>query len=49
VLAATAVDLFEDGKLRHAIQAEFQAKTRGSDYRPLIPEGPPDPVPDLLA
>jgi hypothetical protein len=41
VLAATAVDLFEDGAMRQAIQAEFQAKTWGSVYRPLIPEGPP--------
>ena len=41
VLAATAADLFADGKMRHAIQVEFQEKTRGSVYRPLIPDGPP--------
>jgi aminobenzoyl-glutamate utilization protein B len=41
VLAATAVDLFADGTMRQAIRAEFQEKTRGSVYRPLIPEGPP--------
>jgi aminobenzoyl-glutamate utilization protein B len=44
VLAATAVDLFEDGQARVAIQTEFRQKTRGSSYRPLIPEGPP-PIP----
>jgi metal-dependent amidase/aminoacylase/carboxypeptidase family protein len=41
VLAATADDLFAAGAMRQAIRAEFREKTRGSDYRPLIPEGPP--------
>jgi aminobenzoyl-glutamate utilization protein B len=41
VLAATAVDLFEDPTARAAIQAEFQRKAKGSTYRLLIPDGPP--------
>jgi aminobenzoyl-glutamate utilization protein B len=41
VLAATAVDLFEDPKAVAAIQAEFREKTKGIDYKPFIPEGPP--------
>jgi aminobenzoyl-glutamate utilization protein B len=43
VLAATAVDLFEDDKARQAIRAEFRRKTEDSQYRPLIPDGPPPP------
>jgi aminobenzoyl-glutamate utilization protein B len=43
-LAATMVDLFEDGKTREAIQAEFKEKTRGFVYKPYISDGPP-PVP----
>lgn len=43
-LAATMVDLFEDGKTREAIQAEFKEKTKGHVYKPYIPDGPP-PVP----
>jgi aminobenzoyl-glutamate utilization protein B len=43
VLAATAVDLFEDATARETIRAEFRRKTEGSLYRPLIPEGPPSP------
>ena len=43
-LAATMVDLFEDTKVREAIQAEFKEKTRGFVYKPYIPEGPP-PIP----
>jgi hypothetical protein len=41
VLAATAIDLFEDKTARQAIQAEFRRKTEGSPYRLLIPDGPP--------
>jgi aminobenzoyl-glutamate utilization protein B len=40
-LAATAVDLFQDESTREAIRAEFRRKTKDSNYRPLIPEGPP--------
>ena len=43
-LAATIVDLFEDPKSVEAIQAEFKEKTRGVEYKPYVPEGPP-PVP----
>ena len=43
-LAATAVDLFEDGKTREAVQAEFREKTKGEVYKPYVPDGPP-PVP----
>ena len=43
-LAATMVDLFEDTKVREAIQAEFKEKTRGFVYKPYIPEGSP-PIP----
>jgi aminobenzoyl-glutamate utilization protein B len=41
VLAATAVDLFENEPARAAIQAEFRQKTKGAVYRPVIPDGPP--------
>jgi aminobenzoyl-glutamate utilization protein B len=41
VIAATAVDLFDDEAARGAIRAEFRQKTEGSAYRPLIPDGPP--------
>ena len=41
VLAATAVDLFQDESARQAIRAEFRRKTEGSPYRLLIPDGPP--------
>jgi aminobenzoyl-glutamate utilization protein B len=43
-LAVTAVDLFQDVKLREAIRAEFAEQTKGFVYKPWIPEGPP-PVP----
>jgi aminobenzoyl-glutamate utilization protein B len=43
VLAATAVDLFEDAPMREAIRVEFRRKTEGAAYRPLIPDGPPSP------
>lgn len=43
-LAATAVDLFEDAALREAIRKEFAEKTKGHEYKPYIPAGPP-PVP----
>ena len=41
VLAVTAIDLFEDDRVRDAIRVEFRQKTQGSNYRPRIPEGPP--------
>jgi aminobenzoyl-glutamate utilization protein B len=47
-LAATMVDLFEDGPTRADIQAEFREKTRGHVYKPYIPDGPP-PVPKETA
>jgi aminobenzoyl-glutamate utilization protein B len=43
-LAATMVDLFDDPAARAAVRAEFEEKTRGFTYKPLIPDGPP-PVP----
>ncbi len=43
VLAATAVDLLEDGATRAAIRAEFERKAKGTTYRLLIPDGPPAP------
>jgi aminobenzoyl-glutamate utilization protein B len=44
VLAATMVDLFVNAETRRAISAEFDEKTRGFEYKPYIPPGPP-PVP----
>jgi aminobenzoyl-glutamate utilization protein B len=43
-MAATAVDLFLDAKMRDAIRAEFTKQTAGFVYKPWIPAGPP-PVP----
>lgn len=43
-LAATAVDLFEDARVRDAIQAEFREKTKGQVFKAYIPDGPP-PLP----
>ena len=43
-IAVTAVDLFQDPKLREAIRAEFAEQTKGFVYKPWIPDGPP-PVP----
>ncbi len=43
-LASTMVDLFDDAKVRDAIQAEFKEKTKGQVYKPYIPDGPP-PIP----
>ncbi len=43
-LAVTAVDLFQDAKLRDAITTEFAGQTRGFVYKPWIPAGPP-PLP----
>jgi aminobenzoyl-glutamate utilization protein B len=40
-LAATMVDLFEDPKIREAIQAEFKEQTKGLVYKAYIPGGPP--------
>lgn len=45
VIATTAIDLFQDPKLRDAITAEFKTKTQGFVYKPYVPAGPP-PVPD---
>ncbi|MBL8985886.1 MAG: amidohydrolase [Gemmatimonadetes bacterium] len=44
VMAVTAADLFVDPALRGAIRAEFTEQTKGFEYRPWIPAGPP-PVP----
>ncbi|HWP41803.1 MAG TPA: amidohydrolase, partial [Blastocatellia bacterium] len=43
-LAATMIDLFEDARVRDAIQAEFKEKTKGHVYKPYIGDGPP-PIP----
>jgi aminobenzoyl-glutamate utilization protein B len=43
-LAITAVDLFQDAKLRDQIRAEFSQQTRGFVYKPYVPPGPP-PIP----
>ena len=44
-MAATAIDLLEDADARSAIRAEFAESTKGANYRPLIPDGPP-PLPE---
>lgn len=44
VLAATAVDLYDDAAVLEQIQAEFKEKSRGTVYKPYLPDGPP-PVP----
>jgi hypothetical protein len=41
VLAASAVELFEDQTTRAAIRAEFDRKAKGATYRLLIPDGLP--------
>ena len=43
-IAVTAVDLFQDAKLREEIRTEFAGQTRGFVYKPWIPDGPP-PIP----
>lgn len=43
-LATTMVDLYLNPKEVQAIQAEFAEKTKGTTYKPYIPDGPP-PVP----
>jgi aminobenzoyl-glutamate utilization protein B len=43
-LAITAVDLFQDAKLRDQIRTEFTRQTQGFVYKPYVPPGPP-PVP----
>jgi aminobenzoyl-glutamate utilization protein B len=40
-LAATMVDLLDDPAARAAVRAEFDEKTRGFVYKPLVPDGPP--------
>jgi aminobenzoyl-glutamate utilization protein B len=40
-LAATLVDLLDDPAARAAVRAEFEEKTRGFVYKPLVPDGPP--------
>jgi aminobenzoyl-glutamate utilization protein B len=40
-LAATMVDLFQNEKAREEIRNEFEEKTRGIEYVPYIPDGPP--------
>jgi aminobenzoyl-glutamate utilization protein B len=44
VLAATAVDLFQNAATRDAIQKEWAQKTKGVTYKWLVPDGPP-PLP----
>ena len=44
VLAATAVDLFENTSAQESIRKEFADKTKGAMYKWLVPDGPP-PVP----
>ncbi|MCI0353958.1 MAG: amidohydrolase, partial [Acidobacteria bacterium] len=43
-LAMTTVDLFEDASLRAAMRKEFEERTKGTVYKPFIPDGPP-PLP----
>lgn len=43
-LAITAVDLFQDPKLREQIRSEFTETTKNITWRPFVPDGPP-PVP----
>jgi aminobenzoyl-glutamate utilization protein B len=43
-LAATAVDLYEDGERRAAILREFERRTKDADLELYIPPGPP-PIP----
>jgi aminobenzoyl-glutamate utilization protein B len=43
ILAATAVELFQDQTTREAIRVEFRRPIEGSPYRPLIPDRPPPP------
>ena len=44
VIATTAIDLFQDVKVREEIVAEFRKSTDGFVYKPYIPAGPP-PIP----
>lgn len=44
VIATTAIDLFQDAKVRDEITAEFRKSTEGFVYKPYIPDGPP-PIP----
>jgi aminobenzoyl-glutamate utilization protein B len=43
-LAATMIDVFENEAARKDIRAEWESKTKGTIYKPYIPDGPP-PVP----
>jgi aminobenzoyl-glutamate utilization protein B len=43
-LAATMVDLYENPEQRAAVVQEFEEKTRNSEFKLYIPEGPP-PIP----
>ncbi len=45
-MATTAVDLYTDNEKREAIQKEYKEKSKGFEYKPFIPEGPP-PVPEM--
>lgn len=40
-MAATMVDLFEKENIRKAIRHEFEEKTKGTVFKPYIPDGPP--------
>ena len=44
VLAATAVDLFQDAARLETIRKEWAQKTKGVTYKWLVPDGPP-PIP----
>ena len=44
-LAATMIDLFRDPQALKTVRAEFEEKTRGVEYVPYIPAGPPKPPP----
>lgn len=48
-LAATMVDLFEDRDSVRAIETEFDEKTKGVEYVPYIPDGPPELPPGRQA
>ena len=43
-LGMTMVDLFEDPKLVEDIQKEFKERKGDSEYKAILPEGPP-PIP----
>ena len=48
VLAATAVDLLEDGSLRAAARAEFEKATAAGYICPIEPDAVPVPVEEMM-